>query len=166
MLLGINAALFGVVSLLALLVWLEAMTPTLLIAFTLVIGTGVAFMAPEWQAIVPHLIPREQLKPAIALNSMGVNISRAIGPAIAGALIQGVGLAAPFALNALNFLIIVAALAFWRPALTVRPRPTASLLSDMATGLRHVRHNPAMLATAVRAVAFFMFASVYWVPFT
>ena len=162
MLLGINMVLLVVVSVLTVLVWLEAMTPGLLIAFTLVIGTGAAFMAPAWQAIVPQLIPREQLKPAIALNSMGINISRAIGPAIAGALIASVGLAAPFALNALSFLVILTALTLWQPEKTERRRPTGSLLSDMATGLRHVRHNPAMLATAVRAAAFFLFASAYW----
>lgn len=162
MLLGINTLLLVVVSLLTILVWLEAMTPALLIAFTLVIGTGAAFMAPAWQAIVPQLVPPAQLKPAIALNSMGINISRAIGPAIAGALIANVGLAAPFALNAVSFLVILAALTLWRPAKSERPRPTGSLLSDMATGLRHVRHNPAMLATAVRAAAFFLFASAYW----
>nr|WP_011102842.1 MFS transporter [Ruegeria sp. PR1b]AAN05216.1 RC143 [Ruegeria sp. PR1b] len=162
MLLGINVVLLCVVSLLTVLVWLEAMTPGLLIAFTLVIGTGAAFMAPAWQAIVPQLVPREQLKPAIALNSMGINISRAIGPAIAGALIASVGLAAPFAMNALSFLVILTALTLWRPEKTERRRQTGTLLSDMATGLRHVRHNPAMLATAVRAVAFFLFASAYW----
>jgi MFS family permease len=157
MLLGINIVLLCVVSLLTVLVWLEAMTPGLLIAFTLVIGTGAAFMAPAWQAIVPQLVPRAQLKPAIALNSMGINISRAIGPAIAGALIASVGLAAPFAMNAVSFLVILTALTLWRPEKTERPRPTGSLLSDMATGLRHVRHNPAMLATAVRAAAGFFF---------
>ncbi|KJS40114.1 MAG: MFS transporter [Roseovarius sp. BRH_c41] len=162
MLLGINMGLLVVVSLLTVLVWLEAMTPVLLIVFTLVIGTGAAFMAPAWQAIVPQLVPREQLKPAIALNSMGINISRAIGPAIAGALIASVGLAAPFAVNALSFLVILTALALWRPEKTERRRATGSLLSDMATGLRHVRHNPAMLATVVRAAAFFLFASAYW----
>ncbi len=162
MLLAINMILLVVVSLLTLLVWLNAMTPALLIAFTLVIGTGAAFMAPAWQAIVPQLVPREQLKPAIALNSMGINISRAIGPAIAGALIASVGLAAPFAFNALSFLVILTALTLWRPEKTERPRPTGSIIADMATGLRHVRHNQAMLATAVRAAAFFLFASAYW----
>src|SRR5680860_705341 len=91
------------------------MTPVLLILFTLVIGTGAAFMAPAWQAIVPSLVPRENLKPAIALNSMGINISRAIGPALAGVLIASVGLAAPFALNAASYIVILAALLLWRP---------------------------------------------------
>ena len=76
MLLAINICLLGVVSVLTLLVWAGAMTPVLLILFTLTIGTGAAFVAPAWQAIVPLLVPRAQLKPAIALNSMGINIAR------------------------------------------------------------------------------------------
>ncbi|MCK5933961.1 MAG: MFS transporter [Fulvimarina manganoxydans] len=162
MLIAINAGLFLVVALLAFLVWLGEMTPLLLILFTLIIGTGAAFMAPAWQAVVPQLVPREALKPAIALNSMGINISRAIGPALAGILIAGIGLAAPFALNAASFLVIIAALLMWRPEPRPLRQPAGSILSEMATGLRHVRHNAAMLATLVRALAFFLFASAVW----
>lgn len=162
MLLVLNIGLFAVVSILALLVWLEAMTPALLIGFTLVLGTGAAFMAPAWQSIVPQLIPREKLKPAIALNSMGINLSRAIGPALAGVLIAGVGLAAPFALNALSYLVILGALFLWRPEATPHRLAHGSIGGDMFTGLRHVRHNAAMRATAIRGAAFFLFASAYW----
>ncbi|MEM9129912.1 MAG: MFS transporter [Pseudomonadota bacterium] len=162
MLISINLGLTVVIAMLALLVWQERMTPTLLILFTLTIGTGVAFMAPAWQAVVPQLVPREKLKPAIALNSMGINISRAIGPALAGVLIASVGLSAPFALNAASHLIILLALVLWRPEATVKSTYHGPILGDMATGLRHVRHNEAMRATAVRAAAFFIFASAYW----
>jgi predicted MFS family arabinose efflux permease len=72
-----------VITVLAVLVWQQRMTPTLLILFTLPIGTGAGFMAPAWQAIVPAPVLRDTLKPAVALNSMGINISRDIGPALA-----------------------------------------------------------------------------------
>ncbi|MEM9321047.1 MAG: MFS transporter [Pseudomonadota bacterium] len=162
MLIAINLGLTAVIAVLALLVWQERMTPTLLILFTLTIGTGVAFMAPAWQAVVPQLVPREKLKPAIALNSMGINISRAIGPALAGVLIASIGLAAPFALNAASHLVILLALVLWRPETPAKPAYRGPILGDMATGLRHVRHNEAMRATAIRAAAFFIFASAYW----
>lgn len=162
MLIAINMGLTAIITLLALLVWQELMTPILLILFTLAIGTGAAFMAPAWQAVVPQLVPREKLKPAIALNSMGINISRAIGPALAGVLIASIGLAAPFALNAISHVVIILALVLWRPEpMPVRSRH-GSIGSEMATGLRHVRHNSAMGATLVRALAFFLFASAYW----
>ena len=162
MLLFINLLLFVVVSTLALLIWQERMTPPLLILFTLMIGTGAAFMAPAWQAIVPQLVPRERLKPAIALNSLGINISRAIGPALAGILIVSAGLAMPFFLNAVSHLGIIIALLLWKQPDQPAKAHHGSLLSEMATGLRHVRHNPAMGATLVRAFAFFLFASAYW----
>lgn len=162
MLITINIALTAVITMLALMVWQERMTPLLLILFTLAIGTGAAFMAPAWQAVVPQLVPRDTLKPAIALNSMGINISRAIGPALAGILIAGVGLAAPFALNAASHLVIILALLMWRPDPTPVHAHHGSILSEMATGLRHVRYNPPMVATLVRALAFFLFASAYW----
>jgi len=162
MLIFINCVLTAVVAGLAVMVWAEQVTPTILILFTLAIGTGTAFMAPAWQAIVPQLVPRPMLKPAIALNSMGINISRAIGPALAGVLIASVGLAAPFALNALSHVVILIALFLWRPEVTKVTKYHGPILQDMATGLRHVRHNEAMLATIIRAAAFFLFASAYW----
>ncbi|MEM6741889.1 MAG: MFS transporter, partial [Pseudomonadota bacterium] len=162
MLIVINVILMAVIALLTLLVAQDRMTPLLLILFTLAIGTGAAFMAPAWQAVVPQLVPRETLKPAIALNSMGINISRAIGPALAGVLIASVGLAAPFALNAASHVVIILALLAWQPEPRAPRRATGSIPSEMITGLRHVRHNPAMRATLVRALAFFLFASAYW----
>ena len=159
----VNAVLFVVISVLAALVALEHMTPFLLIAFTFVIGTAAAFMAPAWQSVVPELVPRDTLKPAIALNSMGLNISRAIGPAIAGFLITTVGLAAPFALNALTHVLIIGALLMWkRPEATSRRLPPEPIGAAMITGLRHAAHNGPLKATMLRAAGFFIFASAYW----
>src|SRR3546814_2166583 len=117
-------------------------------------------MAPAWQAIVPSLVPREILQPAIALNSMGINISRAIGPALAGFLITALGLAAPFVVNAASYLVIIAALIAWRPP----PSPPRSLspeplLGAMATGIRHAIRSGPLKATLVRSFGFLTFAS-------
>lgn len=163
MLIVINLLLFAVIAVLAVLVRAGLVTPTVLLLFTLVIGTGAAFMAPAWQAVVPLLVPRSQLRAAIGLNSMGINVSRAIGPALAGILIASVGLAAPFALNAASHLVIIAALILWRPeAAPVARRSHLPILQEMATGLRHVRHNRPMVQTLIRAFAFFSSASAFW----
>lgn len=162
MLITINVIMVFVVAALAVLVQLQAVTPVILLLFTLAIGTGAAFMAPAWQAVVPSLIARENLQSAIALNSMGINISRAIGPALAGVLIVSVGLSSPFVVNAVSHLVIIAALLAWRPTSLPTKRAHQPILSEMATGLRHARHNPALRATLVRAIAFFVFASAYW----
>ena len=163
LLLTVSLALTGITGSMAMLTAAGVMTPALLLAFTFAIGTGAALMAPAWQSIVPTLVPRESLQPAIALNSMGVNISRAIGPAIAGFLISAVALSAPFVVNAVSFLAIVAALLLWKPETgAARTLPPEPLIGAMATGLRHASHNSALKATLLRSFGFFTFASAYW----
>ncbi len=76
-----NVFMAVVAACLAVMVSLDLVTPLILLTFTFLLGAGAAFMAPAWQAIVPSLVPRPQLSAAIALNSMGINVSRAIGPA-------------------------------------------------------------------------------------
>lgn len=161
MLITVNVVLLGLICALTVLVHFELVTPVLLILFTLAIGTGTAFMAPAWQAIVPALVPREALQPAIALNSMGINISRAIGPALAGVLIASVSLSAPFAVNAVSHVVIIAALLLWQYDSNA-VKTSQPVFNAMLTGLRHVAHNEALKSTLVRSFAFFIFASAYW----
>jgi MFS family permease len=161
MLITVNVILLVLIAVLTVLVQLDLVTPLLLILFTLAIGTGTAFMAPAWQAIVPALVPREALQPAIALNSMGINISRAIGPALAGVLIASVSLSAPFAVNAASHIVIIGALLLWKYDGTAK-KTSQPIFNAMLTGLRHVAHNGPLKATLIRAFAFFIFASAYW----
>lgn len=162
-LLVINLGLMVIIGTMAALTATDAMTPALLLVFTFAIGTGAALMAPAWQAVVPSLVPRESLQPAIALNSMGINIARAIGPALAGFLISAATLSAPFVVNAISQLVIAAALLLWKPdAGPKRTLPPEPLLGAMATGLRHASRNGAFKATLVRSFGFFTFASAYW----
>ncbi|MGA9854386.1 MAG: MFS transporter [Gammaproteobacteria bacterium] len=147
----------------AILIALGLITPVTLLIFTFLIGVGVAMTTPAWQAIVPTLVPRSALAPAIAANSVGINVSRAIGPALGGLIIVGLGIAAPFWLNAITNLATVAALLWWRPPRSVQsPLPAEGFAAAIATGFRHARHNPHLRATLVRAVGFFVFASAYW----
>ena len=82
--------------------------------FTFLIGVGSALTAPAWQSVVPQLVPRQDLPAAVAANSVGINISRAVGPALGGVVIAGLGIAAPFWLNAVSNLGIIGALLWWR----------------------------------------------------
>lgn len=59
-------------------------TPTVLLAATFLLSVGAAMSSPPFQAIVPDLVSKPELGSAVALNSLGVNISRAIGPALGG----------------------------------------------------------------------------------
>lgn len=163
MLLAAQTTLALVTAGFAVLVGLGAVTPWTLLAFTFLGGTGAALIAPTWQAIVPQLVPRSDLAPAVAANSVGINVSRAIGPALAGALIGTAGIAAPFWANAVSYVVVIAALIWWRPP----PPPAAQLpaerfASAIRLGLRHAFINPHLRATLLRGVGFFIFASTYW----
>ena len=163
LLISVNLLVAGTAASLAILVSLKVVTPLMLIVFTFLLGTGAAFMAPAWQAIVPALVPRSDLSSAIALNSAGINISRAIGPALAGFLIVAFGLWAPFALNALSFAGIIAALVWWKaPPRPQHGLPPEHVGSAIVAGWRFVANSQPVRATLIRAAAFFAFASAYW----
>jgi predicted MFS family arabinose efflux permease len=147
----------------AVLVWLDLINPSILLLFTFLLGAGAAFTAPAWQSIVPQLVPKQDLAAAVASNGVGVNISRAIGPALGGVVIGSLGIAAPFWINALSNLGVIGALLWWRPP-SSQPSglPPERLAGAMVIGFRHVRYNPDLRATLIRAIAFFFFASAYW----
>ncbi len=147
----------------AALVMLDLVTPISLLAFMFVISIGSALDAPAWQSIVPSLVPRKDLSAAVAANSVGVNISRAIGPALSGVITAGIGIAAPFWLDAVSNLGTIGALAWWRPPKATTSRlPAERFASAIRTGVRYARNNPPLRATLFRAVTFFLFASAYW----
>jgi MFS family permease len=158
-----EAAATAISAIFAMLVSAELATPGNLLLFTFLIGVTGALSAPAWQAIVPQLVPRQDLTSAIAANSAGMNISRAVGPALGGVMIVALGIASPFWFNAISNLGIIGALLWWRsPSSSARHLPAERLGSAMRAGLRYARHNSHLRATLMRAVGFFLFASAYW----
>jgi MFS family permease len=142
---------------------LGLITPTRLLLFTFLIETCAALTAPAWQSIVPLLVPREDLPPAVATNSVGINISRAIGPALGGAITVAWGIAAPFWINAVSNLGTIGALIWWRaPREGGHHLPAERFASAIRTGVRYARNNMHLRATLVRSIGFFLFASAYW----
>jgi len=147
----------------AAIVSLGLATPSNLLLFTFLIGIGGALTAPGWQSIVPQLVPKRDLHPAVAANSAGINVSRALGPALGGIIVGAVGIAAPFWLNAISNLGIIGALLWWRaPQRAIRGLPAERVASATRIGFRHARSNPHLRATLIRGAAFFVFASAYW----
>jgi predicted MFS family arabinose efflux permease len=147
----------------AAIVWLGLATPGNLLLFTFFIGAGGALTAPAWQAVVPQLVPAQDLTPAIAANSVGINISRAVGPALAGVFVSRLGIAAPFWFNAISNLGIIATLLWWQPPpRSTGHQPAERFSNAIRTGFRHARNNPHLRATLIRGTAFFLFASAYW----
>jgi predicted MFS family arabinose efflux permease len=162
-LIAVESLYTAVAALYAAIVGFGLATPGNLLGFTLLIGAAGALTGPAWQAVVPRLVPKDDLSAAIAANSVGVNISRALGPALGGAIISGLGIVAPFWLNAISNLGIVGALLWWREARGPRTLlPAERFGRAVLTGLRHARHNPHLCGTLARAVGFFLFASAYW----
>ncbi|QDL95972.1 MFS transporter [Rhodopseudomonas palustris] len=160
-LIEIVLTVFAVAS--ATLVGLGRMDPVLLLLFTFLLGAGAAFAAPAWQSIVPLLVPKPDLGSAVTSNGVGVNVSRAIGPALGGVVIGVIGIAAPFWINALSNLAVIGALLWWRPpAARTTGLPPERLFGAIVIGFRHARYNLDLRATLMRAVAFFFFASAYW----
>jgi MFS family permease len=134
----------------------------MLLAITFALSCGAAMMTPAWAATVPELVPREELQPAVALNSMGVNIARAIGPALAGVLVAVTGPAAAFLLNAFSFIGVIVVLARWQRAPRTSTLPAERFFGAMRAGLRYVRAAPRLQAVMVRALTFFAFSTATW----
>jgi MFS family permease len=92
-------------------------TAPVVMAFAVGMGIVAAFSAPAQQALVTSLVPHRDLASAIALNSMTFNIARAAGPALAAAAIAAFGIPVAFFVNAVSYLVFIAALVL------VHPRP-------------------------------------------
>jgi MFS family permease len=162
-LIAVEIGIMVVSAVFAATVTLELVTPASLLAFMFVLSVGSALTAPAWQSIVPQLVPREDLGAAVAANSVGINISRAIGPALSGAITAAFGIAAPFWLDAFSNAGTIGGLIWWRsPKPKAQRLPVERLASAIRTGIRYARNNPPLRATLYRAVAFFLFASAYW----
>jgi MFS family permease len=165
LLIAVQAYLMAVAAALAVLTYLEMTTAWGLLGFIFALGIGTAVMMPAWSAIVPDLVPRDELASAVALNSVAINVSRAIGPAIAGALIAAVGPWLVFVLNALSYIGILAVLLAWRREHHKSSLPAERLLTAIRVGMRFVMHTNALQVVLIRGLAFFVFASATWALF-
>lgn len=106
-------------------------------------GTVMALTAPSWQAIVPEIVGKQNLLNAVALNSAQFNLTRVVGPSIAGILIRYVGIAGAYYLNALSFLPFLIALIFIRPQHSMpRSHGSEGVVSSLRAALGFVwRHD-------------------------
>ncbi|MGH8249150.1 MAG: MFS transporter [Steroidobacteraceae bacterium] len=152
--LGTQYFMLAVSIALAACAWAGWMTPWLLLLFTFLIGCGSAFNAPAWQASVGDMVPRAELPGAVALNSLGFNIARSVGPAIGGAIVAVAGVAMAFAVNAASYVALIAVLARWRPLGAPQILPRESLGVAMAAGVRYVSMSPAIRTVLTRSAIF------------
>jgi predicted MFS family arabinose efflux permease len=115
--------------------------PILLIAFFT--GLAQSQSAPTYQAVLTSLVPPRQIPNAVALNSLQFNLSRAVGPVIAGIILAKWGTGPCFAVNAVSFVAVIIAL--WRIELPPPAPPKGETLGEsLRAGLRHVGASPVL----------------------
>lgn len=148
--------------LLVVVAYFGLITPWSLLGLTFLLGCGTALHAPSWQASVGDQVPREDLPGAVALNSLGFNIARTVGPALGGLIIAITGPLATFMVNAVTYVGLIAVLALWRPQRAPRGLPRERLGPAMAAGLRYARMAPVTRTVLSRAAAFGLAGSAVW----
>jgi MFS family permease len=162
LLITMQLVLASVSATLMLLSYTGALTVGLLVALTFVGGVGAALASPTWQSIVPELVPRQDLKNAVALNSLGFNIARSIGPAAGGLLLAALGAAVAYSADVVSDLVVVAALAWWRRAPSADDELSERFLGAFRAGLRFVRSSREFHVVLMHAAIFFAFSSTLW----
>jgi MFS family permease len=142
--------------LLAGLVFAGALTAHLLLVLTFVNGVGLAMRWPVFAAIVPEVVARAQLSPAIALNGIAMNLSRVIGPVLAGALLAAFNDAVVFALNAILAAVAFGLILTWRSQPKVSALPGERFWGAMRAGVNYALQSPRMKHVLLRVFLFFL----------
>ncbi|MGI4827927.1 MAG: MFS transporter [Janthinobacterium lividum] len=156
------------VALLAILTFAGVISPVLLLLFTFLLNIGSAMNSPAWQAIVPELVPQEQLPNAVTLNAASNNLARAVGPALGGLLVAAfvradTGAGWVFALNSASFAGVIWILWQWRrEAVFKSALPAERIAGSVRTGLRYLRFSPNLQGSLIRAFGFTFFVSAVW----
>jgi len=136
--------------------------PGTLLALTFALGLGATMNGPAWQAIMPELVPKKELPAAIALNSMGFNVARSIGPALGGLVVFAAGAGGAFILNAVSFVGVMIVLYLWRRKPEHSPSSPESVGTAIYAGMRYIRFAPPMHAVLFRCGSFVISASALW----
>ena len=140
---------------LAVAAFLHKATPWVVIGFTFLEGIVWALNGPAIMAIVPSLIPRNELDRALALNSVQFNMARLCGPMLAAGVIATVGVAGAFTFNAFTFLPLLVALFVSIPqAATAPQRKPTSISHDIRDGLRFVWTHPGTRRLTIMSLTF------------
>lgn len=132
------------------------------------VGRGIvlSFNQPARQSLISELVPREDLKNAIALNSATLNLTRVLGPTIGGGLIATVGVAGAFYLNAASFVAVLYCLALMRFPQRQPRHESGSMLSELAGGLGYLAGKPMLRTLVILALVPFVLGMPYMTMLT
>jgi MFS family permease len=153
--------MLGLVVVLLGLTMVGLITPWTLLILIFLIEMGTAFETPAFLALLPELVPKALLQPALALNGVGINISRIVGPAVGGLVVGAAGVAVALVINAATFAAVIFAYARLPATRPETCLPAERFWVAIRTGWRFTRESAELKATLVRATAFFLFASAY-----
>jgi MFS family permease len=159
--LSVQSGMVAATAALALLTLADVVTPAVVLALTFALGAGMATTILAFQAMTGDVVRRDDLAPAVALNSIAINLARAAGPALAGVLVAALGAGGLFAIETAALLAIMALV--FRLRGTGRQGAIAEdLFSAMRSGLRYVRFSGTLRAVLARAGLFSICASALW----
>ncbi|MGB7147949.1 MAG: MFS transporter, partial [Terriglobales bacterium] len=127
--------------------------PWVLLLFTFLLGLGAVMNDPAWQAITPELVSRKQHASAVALNSAGFNVARAVGPALGGLVVAAVGCGTTFLLNAASFFGVILFLYRWRRPVESRPS-SKRVWPAIVDGFTYVRESGLAKSVLLRTGTF------------
>jgi MFS family permease/quinol monooxygenase YgiN len=164
MLLFTQAWMLAAAALLGVLTVTHITTPWILLALTFALSIGSAMNMPVWQAIVPELVAKEELSSAVTLSGIVVNLSRSIGPAVAGMVIAAAGTAAAgtgavFLLNAASFVGVMLVIYHWQRTPKNSALPAERFMGAIQAGVRYARYAPLFQTVLIRTAAYILFAS-------
>jgi MFS family permease len=143
---------------LGVLTLMNAVNPWVLLVFTFLMGVGAVMNDPAWQAITPDVVSPTRHASAVALNSAGFNVARAVGPALGGILVAAAGAGWSFLLNAVSFFGVIFFLHRWRSIPHEAPA-TRSLRHSIREGFRYVSETSQVRSVLIRTGAFSLGAS-------
>lgn len=158
---------------LAILVATDLVKVWMVLGFSFVTGCCMALASPSYLAMTYDLVGREDLANAIAMNSSQFQLSRVVGPALAGVGFKVFGLAGCFFANSLSFVAVIVSLSMVRPLVNRKPAAhkvsdRRALLRDLVEGFQYVRNRPRvsslLLLSAVNSLfgaPYFTFVPVY-----
>lgn len=154
LMLGALVFMAAVSALLTTLAFAGLLTPLLLLGFTFLLGAGMAVYSPAWQASLGDIVTKDDLSPAVTLNTMAFNMMRSVGPAGGGLLVATAGAATAFLLNAMSYLPLTVATWLWRPAAPARRLPREPLIVALGAGMRYLAMSPALMRVMLRGALF------------
>lgn len=129
-------------------------TPWVLLGSCSLIGVGVAFYGPAWQASVREQVSPAQLPAAVALGSISYNVARSFGPALGGVIVLMAGAEAAFGVNTVCYLPLFAAFFFWRREPAPARLPPERMDRAIVSGARYVLHSPPIRTVLVRSLTY------------